>query len=182
MDPEIPSHCKFFQCPDRHPSLIMRPMKTTIALLLLSISLNSFAGNAYPRGPDTAQTPGSLCNTPDSHRYPEQIPYCERNVNWATKELIFVNYRKLGFSLSGERDQYKIDHLIPLCAGGSNHENNLWPQYRTISERTDLLEQRGCEVLANGRLSQKEVIELLLKAKRDLSQAPAVLKYFNKLR
>ncbi len=157
-------------------------MKITIVLILLSLSSSTFAGNAYPRGPDTIQTPGSLCQTPDSHRYPEQIPYCARDVSWATKELIFVNYRKLGFSLSGERDQYKIDHLIPLCAGGSNNENNLWPQYRTISERTDLLEQRGCEVLASGKLSQKEVIELLLKAKHDLKEVPAVLKYFEKHR
>ncbi|MES2526996.1 MAG: hypothetical protein V4598_07900 [Bdellovibrionota bacterium] len=157
-------------------------MKTTLALLLLSLSLDTFAGNAYPRGPVANQTPGSLCQSPDSYRYPEQIPYCERDVSWATKEMIFVNYRRLGFSLSGERGQYKIDHLIPLCAGGSNNENNLWPQYRTISERTDLLEQRGCEVLAKGKLSQKEVVELVLKAKLDLNEAPAVLKYFNKLR
>ena len=157
-------------------------MKIIISLLLLCLSSSSIAGNAYPKGPDAVQTPGSLCQTPDSHRYPEQIPYCDRDVSWATKELIFMNYRKLGFSLSGQRDQYKIDHLIPLCAGGSNIENNLWPQYRTISERTDLLEQRGCEVLAKGRITQKDLIELLLKAKHDLKEAPAVLKYLEKLR
>ncbi len=157
-------------------------MKITSAILLLSLSSPLFAGNPYPRSPDLVQTPGSLCNSPDSHRYPEQIPYCERDVSWATKELIFINYRKLGFSLSGDRGQYKIDHLIPLCAGGSNQENNLWPQYRTISQRTDLLEQRGCEALAKGKISQKEVVELVLKAKLDLKEAPAVLQYFNKLR
>ena len=157
-------------------------MKTTFALLLLILSNASFAGNAYPRSPDLSLTPGSLCQTPDSLRYPEQIPYCERNVNWATKEMIFLNYRKLGFSLSGERGQYKIDHFIPLCAGGSNNENNLWPQYRTISERTDLIEMWGCEVLGKGKITQKELIELVLKAKLDLREAPVVLKYLKNLR
>ena len=169
-------------CPKAVNTSIMRPMKLTFVILLLCLSNSSFAGNSYPRGPDAVQTPGSLCQTPDSHRYPEQIPYCERNVNWATKEIIFINYRKLGFSLSGERDQYKIDHLIPLCAGGSNSENNLWPQYRTISERTDLIEMWGCEILAKGRVTQKELIDLVMKAKLNLKEAPAVLKYLKKLR
>ena len=174
--------CKFFMCTGPVKSSIIRLMKATFALFLLILTSTSFAGNAYPRGPDAGQTPGSLCQNPDSHRYPEQIPYCERNVSWATKEMIFINYRKLGFSLSGERDQYKIDHLIPLCAGGSNNENNLWPQYRTISERTDLIEMWGCEVLAKSRITQKELIDLVLKAKLDLKDAPGVLKYLKKLR
>ena len=157
-------------------------MKIFLPLFLLLLSSSSFAGNAYPKGPDQRLTPGSLCDTPDTHRYPEQIPYCTRDVNAAQKELIFINYRKLGYSLSGDRGQYKIDHLIPLCAGGSNNENNLWPQYHTISARTDLIEQWGCEVLANGKITQKALIDLVMKAKLDLKEAPGVLKYLQKLR
>ncbi len=160
----------------------MRLMKYIASLLLLCLTYNSHAGNAYPRSPDAGLTPGSLCLSPDSHRYPEQIPYCERDVSWANKELVFINYRKLGFSLSGDRGQYKIDHLIPLCAGGSNNDNNLWPQYRTISARTDLIEMWGCEVLAKGKITQKELVELVLKAKLDLKEAPAIEKYLKKLR
>ncbi len=163
-------------------SPIIRLMKNILVLLVLSFASHSFAGNAYPRGPDVNLTPGSLCNSPTAHRYPEQIPYCERDVNSATKELVFINYRKLGYSLSGDRGQYKVDHYIPLCAGGSNNENNLWPQYHTISERTDMIEMRGCEVLALGKITQKELVGLVMKAKLDLSEAPTVLKYLNKLR
>lgn len=160
----------------------MRLMKYTLIFLLLCLTKPSDAGNPYPRSPDAGLTPGSLCQSPDSHRYPEQIPYCERDVSWANKEMVFINYRKLGYSLSGDRGQYKIDHLIPLCAGGSNNDNNLWPQYRTISARTDLIEMWGCEVLAKGKITQKELVELVLKAKLDLKEAPAVEKYLKKLR
>ncbi len=161
---------------------MMHSMKTKLALLTLLLSFNSIAGNAYPRSPDLRQTPGSLCHTPDSHRYPEQIPYCDRDVEWTAKELVFITYKKLGYSLSGERSQYKIDHFIPLCAGGSNSEDNLWPQYYTLSERTDLIETRGCEILAKGKITQKELIALIMRAKLDFKEAPAVLKILNKLR
>lgn len=158
------------------------PMKNCLPFLTLFLCSLAVAGNPYPRSPDPVLTPGSYCETPDSHRYPEQIPYCERAVNSAQKELVFIKYRKLGYSLSGDRGQYKVDHLIPLCAGGSNNEDNLWPQYRTISQRTDLIEQWGCEVLAKGRITQRELVDLILRAKRNLEEAPAILKLIKKLR
>lgn len=152
-----------------------------LALLLSLASLNSFAGNAYPRFPVISETPGSLCQTPDSHRYPEQIPYCERALNSFDKELVFIQYRKLGFSLSGERSQYKVDHFIPLCAGGSNNPDNLWPQYHTISKLTDALEKLGCDVLAKGNITQKEVIEIIQSAKLNTKDVPKHTKYLKKL-
>ncbi len=157
-------------------------MKIILALAFIFTSFSSIAGRAYPRFPDLKATPGSLCNTPDTHRYPEQIPYCERSLNSFDKELVFIAYRKLGWSLSGERSQYKVDHFIPLCAGGSNEMDNLWPQYYTISKLTDPLEQLGCEVLAKGNITQKELISLIMEAKLDTKQVPAVLKHIKKLR
>src|SRR5688572_28997380 len=96
----------------------------------------AFAGGpAYPKNPDPKLTPGSLCDVPSSYRYPEQIPYCERDVNSYFKEIIFSNYRReLGYRLNGERSTFKIDHFIPLCAGGSNREDNLWPQHVSVSK------------------------------------------------
>lgn len=160
----------------------MQVMKILIALILAFASLHSFAGNAYPRSPDLKLTPGSLCDTPDSYRYSEQIPYCERSLNSFGKEVVFMAYRKIGFSLSGERSQYKVDHFIPLCAGGSNKDDNLWPQYYTISQRTDALEALGCEVLALGKITQRELIDQIMKAKLDTKQVPQILKYLKSLR
>ena len=157
-------------------------MKITIALLITLVSIQAFAGNAYPRFPDLRITPGSLCDKPDSYRYPEQIPYCERTLNSFMKEVIFIDYRKQGFSLSGERSQYKVDHFIPLCAGGSNNKDNLWPQYYTISKITDPIEAMGCEVLAKGKISQRDLIELIMQAKLDTKEAPRVLKTLKSLR
>lgn len=92
-----------------------------------------------------------------------------------------IAYQKLGYSLSGERSQYKIDHFIPLCAGGSNKDDNLWPQYYTISKITDPLEKLGCDVLAKGKITQKEVIEIITQAKLNHSEVSKLTKYLKRL-
>jgi len=156
-------------------------MKILSALLLTLVTLSSFAGNPYPRVPNLSLTPGALCTTPISYRYPEQIPYCERDVDSWTKELVFIKYRELGFSLSGERSRYKVDHFIPLCAGGSNDLENLWPQYDTISVLTDPLEPLGCTVLSKGKITQKALVDLVMKAKLDPKEVPRALQILRRL-
>lgn len=137
---------------------------------------------AYPLNPDPGLTPGSLCTEPDSYRHPEQIPYCERNVNSFLKESIFIAYKRdLGYRLTGDRNLYKIDHLIPLCAGGSNNRDNLWPQHVKLSTITDQIESVGCEKLSKEKITQKALIELVIRAKMDLTQAPKILKGLKKL-
>lgn len=137
---------------------------------------------AYPLHPDPGLTPGSLCTEPDRYRHPEQIPYCERNVNSFLKESIFIAYKRdLGYRLTGDRTLYKIDHLIPLCAGGSNNRDNLWPQHVKLSTITDQIESVGCEKLSKEKITQKALIELVMRAKMDLTQAPKILKGLKKL-
>lgn len=137
---------------------------------------------AYPLNPDPGLTPGSLCTEPDRYRHPEQIPYCERNVNSFLKESIFIAYKRdLGYRLTGDRNLYKIDHLIPLCAGGSNNRDNLWPQHVKLSIITDQIESVGCEKLSKEKITQKALIELVIRAKMDLTQAPKILKGLKKL-
>lgn len=162
-------------------SLKMRLMKIILISLLSVVSLNALA-LSYPKGPDLTLTPGSLCDTPDRLRHPEQIPYCERNVNSFLKELIFENYKRLGYSLSGDRASYKIDHFIPLCFGGSNKPDNLWPQHATLSVMTDSIESMGCEVLGLGKVTQKELLELIVKAKLNAKEGPRIFKYIKSLR
>ena len=159
----------------------MHLMKIILMVMLFVVSFNSMA-LSYPKSPDLTLTPGSLCDTPDRYRHPEQIPYCERNVNSFQKEMIFINYKKLGYSLSGDRSSYKIDHYIPLCFGGSNKPDNLWPQHATLSVMTDSIEAMGCEVLGLGKVTQKELLELIIKAKLNSKESPAIFKYIKSLK
>lgn len=124
----------------------------------------------FPKGPVAEMTPGSLCDRPTEYRYAEKIPYCERDVDSSLKGDIFNEYRLSGYRLNPkERSSYKIDHLIPLCAGGSNYENNLWPQHKSVYDLTDPLESIGCEKLKDGRIKQAKLVKMILDAKKDLS-------------
>lgn len=159
-------------------------MKRVLFLILILNSMLTHAGTmVYPMSPDPRLTPGSLCDTPDQYRYPEKIPYCERDVDSASKDAIFDAYRRyLGYSLAGARSDYKIDHFIPLCAGGSNYMNNLWPQHKSIFSITDSLEKTGCEKLSQGLISQKELVNLIIKAKTNLQIVPEIKRYLGSLR
>lgn len=155
-----------------------------LLLVLLCISTQVFAGYKaeYPKTPEISMTPGSLCTSPSSYRYQERIPYCNRDVDSQLKDEVFREYRNAGYRLTpGTRSSYKIDHFIPLCAGGSNRENNLWPQHKSVYELTDPIEFVGCQKLKDGRIKQAELIDLIVTAKRDLSQAREVLDYLNHL-
>ncbi len=154
----------------------------SLALLLALIVSTVLFAQEYPVGPDSNLTPGMLCKNPDSYRYPEQIPYCERDVSPDHKNRIFADYRKLGYNLNPKmRRDYKIDHLIPLCAGGSNETVNLWPQHKSVYEKTDKMEALGCEKLAAGRIRQAELVELILEAKKNLALVRPTLDHLNSL-
>lgn len=80
--------------------------------------------------PNPSLTPGSFCSPDDPDfrelRYAEQVPVCFRNVSTFRKNKIMKNY---GYPVK-DRPLYEIDHCIPLSMGGSNHDDNLWPQPR----------------------------------------------------
>jgi hypothetical protein len=142
-----------------------------------------FALGGYPMGPDPGLTPGSVCQNGNTSRYPEHVRYCERDVGRDEKQLVFRNYdQKLGYSTqSMNRQLFKIDHFIPLCAGGSNNIDNLWPQHESIFNITDPLEPAVCGKMSAGRLKQAEAIELIRRAKLNLDQVGAVMKQINSL-
>ncbi|MNK96684.1 hypothetical protein D3C87_1169770 [compost metagenome] len=155
-------------------------MKHIIALVLMTlVSLSSFAGTNgnFPKGPDASLTPGAVCTHPTEHRYPENIDYCERDVASDTKRAIFVKYDQLGFrTRTMNRMDFKIDHYIPLCMGGANDVENLWPQHKSIYAITDPLEPLLCEKMADGRLLQKDAINYIKAAKANLDQVPAIIR------
>lgn len=152
------------------------------ALLLISIA---FAGQPerFPKNPNLIETPGKVCANSGTHRYPEQISYCERDVDSYLKKAVIQKYDSLfGYQIrSMNRLDFKIDHLIPLCAGGDNGEENLWPQHKSVYEITDPLEPLLCQKMLEGKLLQADAIKLILQAKTNLDQVPALMKKLNSL-
>ncbi len=151
-------------------------MRKAFLFFVVCTQLSSaFAYNEYPMAPNASLTPGELCDRPSTYRYPEHIAYCERDVDETLKEQIFESYRQLGFRLTGNRrSSYKVDHYIPLCAGGSNNRENLWPQHISVGQHTDFLEDLGCKKMAEGKLLQADFIKLIKRAKNNIEEAPAV--------
>lgn len=147
--------------------------------LTLSVSFARPNGNSgrFPMGPDERLTPGSVCTNPSSQRYPEQINYCERDVDTSLKREIMKTYdRELGYEVTRmDRMQFKIDHYIPLCMGGSNDETNLWPQHKSVYQHTDDLEFTLCEKMKDGRLKQIHAIDYIKRAKNNLDEARSIL-------
>src|SRR5690554_5338504 len=159
-----------------------RPMKLLALSFLVIFSFNSFARD-YPLHPDPRLTPGSFCDEPVEYRYPEQIAYCGRDVSTHLKNNIFELYRNnFGHRFPGERLDYKIDHFIPLCAGGSNEADNLWPQHISISQATDPIEALGCEKLAKGYITQRDLVNLIYQAKMNTNLAPNVFRILQELK
>lgn len=131
----------------------------------------------FPHTPDETLTPGSTCDRPSYYRYREKIPYCERNVKSSRKAEIFRTYdRELGFTTTQmERGQFKIDHYIPLCMGGSNDDDNLWPQHKSIYELTDPAEGFLCERMSEGSMLQREAIAIIRRIKETPEEASRIL-------
>lgn len=162
-------------------------VKTIVALVasaFLSLSIVSIASasQAFPFGPDPSLTPGSLCNKGKSYRYRENIRYCARDVESDTKKAIIAKYdNELGFSVGlMEREQFKIDHYIPLCMGGSNEVSNLWPQHVSVYQITDPIEQVVCEKIAANRIRQAEAIEVIRRLKANPAEASALSEYLHR--
>lgn len=135
--------------------------------------------SAYPIGPNPTVTTGSLCAHADQIRYPEHIPYCRRDVEREVKQYVLRMYdEKFGYHIAQmNRQDFKIDHLIPLCAGGSNEVDNLWPQHKSVFAITDPLEPAICGKMAEGKLLQREAVELIKQAKNDLTRVQDILNY-----
>lgn len=163
-------------------------MKKTLQIsfvlsVLTAFSFEVSAAAAFPVGPQRSITPGKLCDRPNEYRYAERIAYCEREVSFETKEALISEYdQKFGYRIANlPREDFKIDHFIPLCAGGSNDVVNLWPQHKSVYAVTDPLEPLICAKMKLGRLRQADAVNLVIQAKTDLSRTKAVIQYVNNL-
>ncbi len=110
--------------------------------------------------PNVTQTPGLLCTPNDpnfqKYDYPEHIARCQRNVGIDEKLKIAAAYGNIPQS---NWPNYEFDHLIPLCAGGSDDITNLWPQPIGEAHKKDVLENDICLALRAGTLKQAQAIQ-----------------------
>jgi hypothetical protein len=69
----------------------------------------------------------------------------------------------------GTHPDYEIDHLIPLCLGGSDDPSNLWPEPRRSiepewnAEAKDRLERFMCDMVCSGELDIGTAQEAFVK-------------------
>ena len=147
----------------------------------LSFSSGAFAVGNFPIAPDASMTPGALCNRPTEYRYAEHIAYCERNVSSSTKAAIIHQYDvSFGYSIEQmTRTDFKIDHFIPLCMGGANEVTNLWPQHKSVYEKTDQIEEKLCELMLLGDMKQDEAVANIRHVKFHLEEAAQLLNDLN---
>jgi hypothetical protein len=156
----------------------MKAFSTFLGVVLLFSGL-AFGADQFPVGPDLQHTPGSLCQNTSKKRYKENINYCERNVNTSDKNEIIKMYDvELGFSIRQmNRQDFKIDHFIPLSIGGSNAKDNLWPQHKSVFTITDPLEQELSNKMVSGAITQAEAVRIIREAKLNLGRVPDLIDY-----
>jgi hypothetical protein len=156
---------------------------TALICLALGLALTANASAPWPKTPHPELTPGSMCKAPNEYRYPERIPYCTRSVKSELKDRVVELYdRTLGTRVGQQgRRNFKIDHLIPLCMGGSNEMDNLWPQHPEIYTLTDPVEGALCSLLQEGKIKQVEAVRLIRLAKTRHDQIPVILDRFREL-
>lgn len=126
--------------------------------------------NKAPNMPNEDISPSRVCKVGDpdqtTFRYAEKIAYCERNVESSLKTEI---YEKYGIP-SACRGQFIIDHIIPLSIGGSNSEENLWPEHHKIRDEVNPVEEQVFADLSSGSITQAEAIRRILEVKFDTSK------------
>lgn len=115
--------------------------------------------------PDPRLTPGALCTAAsvgyDGPRYPAAIPHCKRRVTLTIRRTVLARY---GVPWA-KRSSVEIDHLIPLCLGGSNDLSNLWAQRIADARKKDSTEKRLCGLLRAGKISQAAAVQRIVEGK-----------------
>ncbi|MCB0418117.1 MAG: HNH endonuclease [Bdellovibrionales bacterium] len=136
-----------------------------IVLVWQGVLAASVLGAGVPLIPNPKFTNGDLCIAKDKdfdeYRYDEDIAHCKRNVSKGRRDKIYENYK----IPSRCRNDYTIDHFIPLSIGGNNHNENLWPEHKAIKAVRQNLEYDVYLDLRAAKITQKEAVGIIRTAK-----------------
>lgn len=101
--------------------------------------------------PDRGCTPGLVLTSSKPKVCTSGYAQTVRHVTTATKRRVEDAY---GFDRSQE---HEIDHLVPLSLGGSNDQQNLWPEPAPAFHVKDRLEFAAWRGVCDGRLKLADV-------------------------
>ncbi|MCB0405843.1 MAG: HNH endonuclease [Bdellovibrionales bacterium] len=136
-----------------------------IVLVWQSVFAGALFGAGVPLIPNPEFTNGDLCGVKDKDfdefRYDEEIAHCKRNVSKGRRDGIYEDYN----IPSRCRNDYTIDHFIPLSIGGNNRNENLWPEHKAIKAVRENLEYDVYLDLRGARITQKEAVSIIRTAK-----------------
>ncbi|MBC7457880.1 MAG: hypothetical protein H7235_06350 [Bdellovibrionaceae bacterium] len=134
----------------------MKPTSLIISALILSHSLIAYSFIA----PDPKLTKGVLCTPVDSDftgfDYPSKVARCKRNIMDSEKVAVAKAYGNIPRT---DWPKYEFDHYLPLCAGGSNNIQNLWPQPISEAKQKDVIEVQVCSGLKAGTMTQDVALQ-----------------------
>jgi len=134
----------------------MKLAKTTIKLAAIAILIGLLAigpVGAFENLPDKNLTGGSV-RSGDRDAACGHAKENRGRMNAGRRDEIL---RRYGLP-PGMHPDYEIDHLIPLCLGGSDDPSNLWAQPRRSIEETwnaeakDRLERLMCNMVCDGQI------------------------------
>ena len=149
---------------------LSRAERIALALPLLVLLRSTAGGQSPGELPDQALSPGAVRSTDLAEICVPGAASEARSVSRATHREVFRRYgitaglsslRRLPVvnRVPGLGQRYELDHVIPLCLGGSNVPENLYPQPRQgtwTAREKDRLEVRLCAYACQGRVGIEE--------------------------
>ncbi|MBC7457392.1 MAG: hypothetical protein H7235_03880 [Bdellovibrionaceae bacterium] len=128
-----------------------------VSALILSHSLIAYSAVLAP---DPKLTKGVLCTPQDpdfkGFDYPSKVARCNRNILDSEKAAVAKAYGNIP---QADWPKYEFDHYLPLCAGGSNNIQNLWPQPIAEAKQKDVIEVQVCSALKAGTMTQTVALQ-----------------------
>ena len=150
-----------------HEKRFIWPLTFAISLIIWALfTWPAHAFSSQPTYPDPVLTPGVFDDNVTQSSVQKTI--CKANetaevrrVTEKMKREVFARYH---LDYDKLRKAYEVDHFIPLCVGGANDIENLWPQRwspKPGAREKDIVESHLHKKICEGDLSLDEAQEII---------------------